>query len=488
MEYTGCYSFGTMKLAKTILALLFILLIAGGVNAQNSGEDSAVLRLLAGFLENDTQLQELAIKAWQADLGRDRAGIENGFDITLSSGTMRLYSENGTTAFSVEPEAALSVPGLNSTSLSVSIPMAVKPETGEQNLTLENTRLSLSTAIVSSSGKQREVVLLKADRALLEARRALERRGLSAEKEFYETLSTLYEGAIEALSTEEEAYTKEIELALAQKQGYSPSSVYYRTIQMEAADAHRSAEEQRRSLERRTAAFARNCGIAALVKLPQSLPAANFEDLGEFGQDDEKSRFTEIESARWNSYIGGLSRNAEGNLELSAQSGVTVNNSNLDNRTSVDAGLTLGWKGLSLSAGSQVPLSGNDRNPAFTLSLSFNAGKQRIAALTGAEKSLEAELELLAVVNAEKAWEETIDSMRSEQSDLLWEKNRLTEQYDLYRELAEDTAVWYERGVITESEYRKAITNEERARYRLLAADVKIRIYLVDSALYFVED
>jgi hypothetical protein len=479
-----------MRLFTTILA---VLLIAGGVNAQAPDpapvEDSEVLRLLAGFLENDTQLKELAIKARQATISRERSGIENGFDITLSSGTMRLYAENGDAAFSVEPEASLSFPALNDTSLSVAVPVTVKSDTGDggQPLTLENARLSLSTAIVSSSGKQRAVALQKADRALLEAQRALSRRAFSAEKEFYEALNALYDNAVQALTSEEEAYTKEIELALAQKQGYSASSVYYRTIQMEAADAHRSAEEQRRSLERKSAVFARSCGIASLAELPRSLPATKFEDR-EFGQDDEKSRFTEIESAQWNSYIGGLSRDAEGNLELSALGGVTANNSNLDKRISVDAGLSLDWKGLNLSAGTQVPLSGDDKSPAFTLSLGFNPGKQRTAALTEAEKILEAQMDALTLLNAEKTWEETVDSMRSERADLLWEKNRLAEQYELYRELALDTAAWYERGLVTESEYRKAVTNEQRSRYRILAADVKIRVHLINSALYFVED
>jgi hypothetical protein len=482
---------------RTILrfAMLFTLCTVSGVNAEEpdqilsaSGEDAAVLRLLAGFLENDTELQGLAIKAQQAGISRDRTGIENGFDLTLSSGTMRLYAENGDASFSVEPEAALSFPAFNDTSFLVSVPMTVNAGTGEQNLSLENTQVSLSTALINPTGKQRKVDVLKADRAATEARRALSRRALSAEKEFYEALAALYENAVEALTSEEEAYTKEIELALAQSQGHHPSSVHYRTIQLEAADAHRSAAEQRRSLERKTTVFARNCGIATLARLPESIPAADLEHQGEFGQDTEKSRFTEIESALWNSYIGGLSRDAAGNLALSAQGGVTTSNTHLDNRTSTDAGLTLGWKGLSISAGSQFPLSGNDKSPAFTLSLGFNAVRQRTAALTEAEKSLEAQMEALAVMNAEKAWEETLDSMRSEREDLRWEKNRLVEQHELYRELALDTAAWYERGIVTESEYRKAVTNEERSRCRLLAADVKIRIYLIDSALYFVEE
>jgi hypothetical protein len=477
-----------MRLNFLIIAVFCVLFNTGGLKAQEPDADKGgVLRLLALYLENDTELQNLALKVRQAEIGRDRTGIEKGFDLTLSSGSMHLYSVDGSAAFSVEPKADVSFPGFNSTSLSVSAPITLESDNAGQGVVLENTQVLLSTAIITSAGKQRKVDLLKADRALSEARRVLSNRGLSAEKEFYETLNSLYENIIQALTSEEEAYTKEIELALAQRQGYSPSSVYYRTKQLEAAEAYRTAQEQRRTFEHNTAAFARDCGLAALPALPEIIPAANLDELPEFGQNDEKPRFAEIESALWNSYIGGLSRDAQGTVELSAQGGLTAKNSRLNSTTSADAGLTLGWKGISLSALGQIPLSGAEKNPAVTLSLNFNVNKQRTAALSNTEKRLEAEIEALALKTAERTWEETVDLMRSERADLLWEKKRLEEQYELYRELAEDTTVWYERGVVSESEYRKAIANKDRAYYRILAVDIKSRIHLINSALYFVE-
>jgi hypothetical protein len=471
-----------------IIAIFWVLFNTGGLEAQETDADNGgVLRLLALYLENDTELQNLALKVRQAEIGRDRTGIEKGVDLTLSSGTMRLYSVDGSAAFSVEPSADVSFPGFNSTSLSVSVPMTLGSGNAGQGVALEDTQVLLSTAIITSDGKQRKVDLLKADRALTEARRALSNRGLSAEQQFYETLNSLYENIIQALTSEEEAYTKEIELALAQLQGYSPSSVYYRTKQLEAAEAYRTAQEQRRTLEHKTAAFARDCGLAVLPALPEAIPAVNLDELPEFGRDDEKPRFAEIEKALWNSHIGGLTRDAQGTVKLSAEGGVTANNSSLDSRTSADAGLTLGWKGVSLSALSQIPLSGAEKNPAFSLSLKFNVNEQRKAALTNTEKRLQAELEALEIKAAERTWEETVDLMRSERADLLWEKKRLEEQYELYRELAEDTTVWYERGVVSESEYRKALANKERAYYRILSVGVKSRIHLIKSTLYFVE-
>jgi hypothetical protein len=462
-------------------ALILLPLRAGAQNSEVPG--SHVPRLLAGFLENDVQLQELAVKMRLAEIGRQRTGIENGFDLVLSSGVMRFYSVNDGAVFSVEPEAKFAFPMFNNTSVSVSAPAAFAAGASGQSAASENTKISLSTDIVSSAGKQRKVDLLKADRVLLEARRAISKRALSAEKEFYGALRELYENLIEALTFEEEAYTKEIELAMAQKQGYAASSVYYRTIQLEALDAHRAAMEQRRTLERKLAALGRDCGFA-LEAVPD-VPPLDGENSPEFGLEDEKSRFSEIESARWNSYIGELSREASGNLTVSAQGGVTAGNTYLGNGTSADAGLTVNWKGMSLSLGSQIPVSGAENSPVFTISLGYNLNNWRTADLSDAEKSLQAEAEALTLKTAEKNWENTVDSMRLERSDALWEMKRLYEQSELYQSLSEDTNEWFERGVVSESERRKAAANAERSRFRLLAANVRLRVLFIDWALFF---
>ncbi|MDR1256511.1 MAG: hypothetical protein LBJ86_02050 [Spirochaetaceae bacterium] len=482
------------KIIAAINIFVFTLALAVPAAAEDASgvEDvGLVLRLLAGYLKNDAQLQELAVRARLAEIARERAGLENGFDLTLSSGTMRLYSEpagnaDGGWVFSVEPKATLSFPALNNSGISVSAPVRLEGG-GAAGGSIEDVKISLSTDIVSSAGKQRRVNLLRADRTALEARRAVSKRALSAEKEFYEALRGLYESAVQALTFEEDAYTKEIEFAMAQRQGYSTASVYYRTLQLEAADSHRSASEQRRSLERDTVEFARDCGIA-LGALPQTVPKPDAENLPEFGREDEKPRFAAIENAIWNSYIGALSRNADGRLTLSAQAGVTAGNTSLGNDTSADAGLTLDWNGISLSVESQIPVSGKEKTPAFTFSFTYNLNKQRLAPLSDAEKSLAAESEALALRTAERDWEKTVDSMRREREDILWETKRLYEQYELYRELSEETDEWFARGVVTESERRKAQANTERARLRLLAADTRTRILFIDWALNFAGD
>jgi hypothetical protein len=478
---------------KALVCCLAAFFVCYAAYAQNGAEEELpdVANLLAGFLENDIELRELAIKARQAELGRRQAGIENGFDLTLSTGTMSFYSENGEAAFSVTPGAELSFPRFNSTTLGVSVPMTMNSGgnsgAGENNPVVENARLTLSTALISPAGKQRTVTLLRSDRALLEARRALARRGRTAEREFYERLRSLYESTVQVLTLENTAYTKEIDMALVRSQGYAPSSVQYRTVELEAADAHRTAQEQRRRLRRDISLFARDCGLSALAGLPQRIPQTDLEAAPEFGGEGDRERFTEIEAAQWARYIGDLSRNAEGQVELSAQGGLTANNTHVDGSMSADAGLTLSWRGVSLSAGTELPLNGG-RSAAFTLSFGLNTGRQRLGALSGEGKALAAESEALALRRAERSWDDTVDSVRTERADLMWERRRLAEQYELYRELARDTTIQYQSGVVTESEYRKAITNEQRAHYQILAADVQNLIHLIDAALYVVEE
>lgn len=476
---------------RYIIGFAAVLFAGYAAFAQSAGAEDAVdaARLLAGFLENDIQLKQLAIKAREAELGRKEAGIENGFDLTLSTGTMTLYAasdEPGATAFSVTPQAELSFPQYNGAKLGVTVPVTVSSGGGNENdVAVENAQVALSATLLGPAGKQRTVALLKADRAVLEARRALTRRGREAEKAFYERLRSLYVGAVEALELENTAYTKEMEMALALAQGYAPSSARYRTVELEAADARRAAQEQRRKLRREAGIFARDCGYAgdADALMPLLLPEADLEGAPEFGTADERERFTEIEAAQWARHIGALSREADGEAALSAEGGFTANNTRVDGRMSADAGLTLSWRGLSLSAGAQVPVSGGGRT-AFTLSLGLNTGKQRRGALSGEEKALAAESEALALQTAERNWADTVDAVRAERADLVWERKRLAEQYALYRELAEDTAAQYRNGLVTESEYRKALTNEQRAWYQILAADAQNLIHLINTKLY----
>jgi hypothetical protein len=487
---------------------LAVLLVFGyAVYAQSGRTEDApdAARLLAGFLENDIELKELAIKVRQAELGRRQTGIENGFDLTLSTGTMTLYAASddpGATAFSVTPKAELSFPQLNGAKLGVTVPLTVSSGGGdnhEDDVMAENAQVTLSATLIGPAGKQRTVALLKADRAVLEARRALTQRGWSAEKEFYEQLRSLYEGTIEALTLENTAYTKEIDMAVVRAQGYAPSSVQYRTVELEAADAHRAAQEQRRKLQRDTNLFARDCGYGyggngdadSLAALPAILPQTDLEAAPEFGTNGDRERFTKIEAAQWARHIGALSREAAGEMTLSAEGGLTANNTRVDGRMSADAGLTLSWRGLSLSAGTQIPVSGGatgETRAAFTLSLGLNTGKQRLGSLSGEEKALAAESEVLALQTAERNWDETVEAVRAERADLVWERKRLAEQYALYRELAEDTAAQYRDGMITESEYRKALTNEQRASFQILAADAQNLVHLINTRLYMVEE
>ena len=451
-----------------------------------------VARLLAGFLENDIQLKELAIKARQAELDRKQTGIENGFDLTLSTGTMTLYAASagpGETAFSVTPRAELSFPQLNGAKLGVTVPVTVSSGGGNENdVAMENAQVTLSATLIGPAGKRRTVALLKSDRAVLEARRALTRRGREAEKAFYERLRSLYEGTVQALELENTAYTKEIEMAVARAQGYAPSSVRCRTVGLEAADAHRAAQEQRRKVQRKLELFARDCGYNgdADTLMPLLLPEADLEGAPEFGANGERERFTEIEAAQWARHIGALSREADGQMALSAEGGFTANNTRIDGGVSADTGLTLSWRGLSLSAGAQVPVSGGGRT-AFTLSLGLNTGRQRLGALSGEEKALAAEFEALALQTAERNWADMVNAVRTERADLVWEQKRLAEQYALYRELAEDTTAQYRDGMVTESEYRKAVTNEQRTRYQILAADAQNLIHLINTGLYIVD-
>lgn len=463
-----------------IFPIFIMVLLAGGA-VLSAQEDVEVL--LAGYLERDLDLASRAIKLKQAEISAQQTKITNGFNVTLSTGKMTLNFDD-TAAFSGEPSAEIALPFLNETSFKMSAPVSARRGEGAET---ESVSLSLSTAILSPSAKLRKVTLLEAERELLEARRAFDQGALNAEKQFYTKLKALYDGTAQALSLEDEAYNKEIELAVARQQGYAASSVTYRTLQLEADEAHRAAQEKRRVIERELAIFSRDCGAARLAALPEVLPQTGIESQPEFDAAGEKERFTAVESANWQHFIGEERRKAQGNLDMSVNGGITLNNSLLGKRTSADAGLVFGWRGVDFTVGGALPLSGAQKSPALSLSLSFNAATQRIKTLDEHAKKLQSAAEALALSQAGRAWEEKVETMRSERDDLIWEKKRLAEQHELYVKLAEDTGELYRRGLASDSEQRKARGSAERSRFNLLAADAKMRIHVIDTLLAFVE-
>ncbi|MDR2601521.1 MAG: hypothetical protein LBC53_03595 [Spirochaetaceae bacterium] len=485
----SCFLGDLTPLFSQAAASIFSLQAGEEAESPVSAVEPSLRDLLDGFLKKDPRLKELEIEAARSGLNYRRAGVENGFSIDLSTGSSQLYFEDSDSVFSASPRAVITIPQLKDARIDFTAPFKAGGAASQDGgFAVEDVQLSLSAQILGDYSKTRKVTLLKAQRAFWEASRNLKKRAAAAEKEFYEAVYSLYEMENEALSAEETAYTKEIDLSLIRSMGYAPSSVRFRTAALEASSAHRSAGEQRRRFERELSVFARDCGFQSLSSLPSGVEPVNLEELEPFGSDEQKRRFSGVEKAEWARYIGGLSRSASQNWELRGEGGFTANNTRSQGGFTADAGLTLNWRGVSLSASASAPVSAGGGKPVFSFAVGLNSNSQRLSSLNDEEKRLEREAEEVALADAEREWEDAVEAVRIKRLDLQWERGRLAAQYELYRELLFDAETSFNEGLLSESDYRKAAVSEKRSRGELALSDIKSRLHVLESALYFVED
>ncbi|WP_252508231.1 hypothetical protein [Treponema denticola] len=154
-------------------------------------------------MENDLELQRLALEVKKAELSSQETSIDNGLSIRLSTGTATFTSQNNSVSVSFSPSVTAALPALSNLKLNVSSSIKI---TGGQNNS-DNTKFSLSADIISGSAIERRLKLMKAERTLLNAKRALQNRALEAEKEFYSQLKTLFTGENDIIQAQKHCMT-----------------------------------------------------------------------------------------------------------------------------------------------------------------------------------------------------------------------------------------------------------------------------------------
>ncbi|GMO30680.1 MAG: hypothetical protein Ta2B_11540 [Termitinemataceae bacterium] len=462
-----------------------------------AANEDYVLILLSGYLDNDIALKELFLNAQKARIESGKTGIQNGIGIDLSTGQLLISGTEDTGAsFKVSPQAKVSAPQINNSSISV----AAETSGNRDEFNTYNVAVSLSTAIISSATRKSRLAQLQAERAVKEAELALKNRTMEAEQDFYKQLAAIFSDAVSMLTLQDDVYTKEIELETVKLQGFTENSIRFRTVLLEVQGKRRDSELAKRELTIKMYDFLEDCGIhwknliddkgfgfePSLDLMPQSIPVPALLDTLPYFEEQNPDSFKNFESAVWAHHIGKLSREASGELELNALGGFTLNNTNFDKTASVNAGLSLAYKGITATGGTEIPI-GSGKKPAFTFSLGLKLNDHRIAALEKQLKQLNNEAELLAINKAQKVWRQTALSMSKTREDLVWEKKENAEHLELYKLLEADTVTFYKQGLINESGYKNAISNTLRARYQCILTDIKIVQYLIEYQLCFVD-
>ncbi len=492
----------------------------------HSAQSETVEKLLAGYLENDLQLKKYSITAESKALDLKSTKIENGISVSLSTGEMKIMTSSDKTRITVSPSVSVDIPQASDLSVSASFPLTIVDGDKE----MEDGTISATIGIISDTAKQREVAILKAERELLEAERAVQERALSAEKEFYTNLKNLYNEAISVLDAKDSLYDDTTDLKVLEVQGYSKSSASYRQKNLEVMSDRRNVFEKQRAFERETAVFAKKCGLeltrisdpnadskedffksgdsayeSAISFLPSEISVQKEENIFKYN----KELYSATEQAVWDKYIGDLTRAADYEMNLKFTGEYVFNDSFYSDSAYVDGSeveygsdsvggkLTFSWRGISASAGAYFPTGktligdkSNDStfNPYFALSLSIVPNDWRLAKITRQQYQLDEKLEQIAVDSAEEDYETDILDKVSTFHDLKWTQISNKEEYETYTQLEADMAKWLKQGVVTQNDYLDAKNDKERARINILVNNIDFAVFNDEVKLLFTDD
>ncbi len=469
--------------------------------------------LLAGYLANDVTFQKATINEQLAYLTDRTARINNGLAFSISSGTVTVYSDSKGTNVEMKPSATLSIPTANDTSVTASIPVTFQNGGTSTNTTstvssnevsIKNASVSLSTGIITGTPLTKKINILEAERKYLEARRSAQDAAVTAEKNFYTALKKLYNYGVSVLTKRSTLYDDTLDLRKLEAQGYSKTASTYLRADLKVRSDQRDVMEAERLLERETAIFATKCGLeyektsdnafdSAMAFLPFEIPDVEILDPKSFPEEAYSAR----ETAEWNKYIAQLKRDANKAFTLKGNLGYTFNNSYSSSDT-VDAGLSMDWKGLSATAGVSVATgnkvfsssstSSGSSSPVYKFSLGWNPSTWRLSKITTQQNQLNQMLENVNIKGAKNDYETDIEAKITSISDLQWKKQSYQEEKSMYEKLESDMAKWYKQGIVTENDYLDAKDNADKAQINLLINAIDVILFNDETRLLFHTD
>lgn len=484
--------------------------------------ESNLHTLLFGYLKNDLSLQKCTLTAQSKALSYDAKKISNGIELTLSTGTVKIQSSADGSKYTFTPSASLGLPQLNDTKLTASLPMTQKSgyESGNENGTfLDNGNVKVSTGIVTSAPLKRKVSLLEAERAYIEAERAVQNQALTVENAFYTNLKNLYGYVQKVLTAKDDLHDDELSLRVLEVQGYSKSSAAYRTKYLKCQSDRRNVAENLRKLERETAVFAIKCGAeyervftpekfelakaeelgnqafeSVMAFLPTEIPGVKMEDVLSY----DASAYTKSESAEWSKYISDLKRKTDYTLELGAYAGYTFNETSSKYDTA-DGGITFDWKGITASAGVSLPTGQNlfplngtsvgqtSKSPVYTFAITLKPNTWRLAKIDKKQDELNSKIDEITVKSAADDYDTAVLDKLTQCGDLAWSEKSYAEEYDMYSQLEYDMDNWLKQGSVTKSDYLDAENNRNRAQMNILINAVEKIIYNNNVKMMFVK-
>ena len=189
--------------------------------------------LLLSYVENDAELKNLILAAKKSALSYQSAKIDTGFDVTLSSGSVTLQVNDDGTKLTAKPSVKMSLPQASNLSVTAQTNFSSESSnTSLSNTSLSNTSVAVGIDIISSAVISNKLTKLKAERAVTEAQRKIEKRAIAADKEFYTALKNLLSSINTIMTKRQTLYEDSIDFEAIKVQGYSESSSTYRQAEL----------------------------------------------------------------------------------------------------------------------------------------------------------------------------------------------------------------------------------------------------------------
>lgn len=475
---------------KKILQTLTILTLA----VQSSlfaFELAPTTELLASYLEKDSDIQTAAISYQQAQLNNMKTEINNGFDITLSTGTMTLKASEDGSSFTVSPTAKISIPEVSN--LGITAGSTFSFGDSKSDSALSDASLKVNIDLLSSSSLDRKITLMQSERKVLEAKRKFETTALNREKQFYSTLSNLLSQISTIISKQQDLFNDTISFEETKAKGFGTNTSNYRSAELKLQSDKHEIEKAERKLKNEYTLFYKQCGRELVIDditdymslIPSDIPEVEGVDITSFNP----KAYTETENAEWNHQIAELKRKAKKDLTLTANGGYTYKNTMTSNNSStIDLGLSGNYKGVSVTPGISFPLGGDDKSFIATLGVSVNPNKFKTDSIDKKIDTLDERQELLNIETAVSKYEDKVTAQQLELENILWDRTVIQENLKTNKNLEKDMKSWYQMGVITESKYLSAKVDREKYDVQMVKNLIDMIIYNDTTTSLFYSD
>lgn len=445
--------------------------------------------LLASYLERDSDLKKLTIELQKEKLNYQSTKIDNGFDIQLSTGTMR-FTVGDDFSFKVNPSVSVKLPQYSNLGIKASSEVSVTNDSTFGD-SVSDTSISLTMDILSSSRAEREITFLKAERSILEAERALTKKALEKEQTFYKNLSKLLNKVSSIIAAQQDYYDDKINFEKIKAQGYAKTSSTYRRAEMQVLGDEHDIESDERTLFNDYRIFYIECGknlnlddlTDYMSLVPDDIELVEPLNVHDYVPDN----YTETEKAIWTYKINQMTRQASKDYYLGASAGYTLANSDTKS-DSIDLGIDGTYGGVGANLGVAIPVTSDNFNPSITMGITVKPNTFKKNKITAQIEDLSEEEEKMAIENARINYITAAKQKDLDLESILWERSTNNQNLELYKNLEDDMLKWYKQGIITESEYLSAKVNRLKSSVLQIVNYIDVIVYNSEIKSMFVDE